>query len=263
MAERITHRASGMARFTVLLRSYVALSAFVVVVLLGAALVLTPPRLRVECSRADGACTMDSRYPWLGPSHFPISQAEDLTVLRSGHYAALGVVVRGHPNYWSGETRDPHEIAALEADVERLHRFAAGEGDAVALEVPTGRPIHPVVLVFVGLFGLAMAAIARRTILSSELVVDDAAGEVAIVLRRGWSLPQRTRLPIASLRAIRAVYVERPPQRKRYAYTRVALDGDDGLTPLLDEYYGKAAVASARALGERLSAALRLPVEEE
>lgn len=236
--------------------SFIALSCLVGSILLALAIVRAPSHLALDCDRASSTCTMQPLWFWLSPRPFAASQLEDLLSLHTDHGALLAAR-RGHGyDHWSGEVSGTGGIAEVDAVEAAIRTYLEGDAPSMHVEVPAGSPMSPFALLFTFGFGLLIANGVSRTVMRTDVVLDDDARELRLVLHRWWRRNVRRTIRYDDVRGVRRVLT----QTTRYRWVNVFLTLDDEPLRIVREYRTEASDVGSGAFAQQLAEAVGRPI---
>ncbi len=244
----ITHRAGGNTRATW------ALAYFAMLALVGCGVWLTirgavtPATRTITCERAADRCSATGMVYASETVTFAFERLAELNVRREGSDAWLA----RDRDYWSVETSDPAEVAALDAAVAELHAFAAGEGENVTVTIPNGPPRDIAIGIVIALAGLLQGLFMRRFSPRSRVEIDD---RVRVTVSKGIGPAVHRDVAKDAVRAVK----QWKDQRGRFTYVNVQLE-IEGDAPVLvaSEYFSPEAEAATIELAQQLRRALGL-----
>lgn len=244
-----THRAGGNTRVTWALALFLVLSLLTVGAWRIYCGIITPPSRTITCERVTGRCIATGMIDVRDEVPLSIEGIAALNVRRDGDDAWLA----RDRDYWSVETTEPAEAAALDSAVAELRAFAAGEGERVTVTIPNG----PTRDVWIGLIamlaGLLQALWLRGMCTGARVDVDE---RVAIVVSRGLGPAVHRSVERAAVRAVK----QWKAHRGRFLFVCVELDVD-GQPPVLvaREHASPASEAATLALANGIRSALASP----
>jgi len=217
-------------------------------------MLLTPKTVVVACQRASGQCTRSKDWAFGPESSFPLSQLNDLFIVRNKTIESLGVRrPQLAPDIWFNSAESEKDKATLQRAVQSLHQFPGGNDASISVEIPNNR-VSPFAMLFVIAVGLLLWKFVNSFI--ARVKIHGTKSNFTVVAHHVFGFRKKKQFHFAS-----AVIARQKKTSTRYSpatiFAAIAADGEE--FPILFEIMTKKGVQQQHELVTALGHFLGVP----